>query len=183
MIRSSFDTLGSVAVKAKAVFPSIYWSKYLPQLSIPLIISFNTSVSCFFFLNLMKQWVSCGVFSPWSSVGNEFFPQWRFRSHLEIQSVSSILCFSGRQMEYLISLFGIGLFISYNEGKFVNIVYGIQKNDTFHDCSHTLFIFYIFLITQQLFISVLRGEILLLSYCNSSELLKAIQSLKAIAFT
>lgn len=49
--------------------------------------------------------------------------------------------------------------------------------------SHTLFIFYIFLITQQLFISLLRGEILVLSYYNFSELLKAIQSLKAIAFT
>lgn len=85
-------------------------------------------------------------------------------------------------MEYLISLFSIGLFILYSEGKFVNIVYGIQKNDTYHDYSHTLFIFYIFLITQQLFISVLRGEILVLSYYNFSELLKAIQSLNAIAF-
>lgn len=52
-------------------------------------------------------------------------------------------------MECLISLFSIGLFILYNEGKFVNIVHNIQKNDTYHDSSHTLFIFYIFLIAQQ----------------------------------
>lgn len=48
--------------------------------------------------------------------------------------------------------------------------------------SYTPFIFYIFLTTQQLFISLLRGKILLLSNHNFSELHKAIQSVKATAF-
>lgn len=119
------------------------WSKSLPHLSIPLIVLFDISATVFF-LNLLKQWVFCGAFAVWSSLGNEVLSQWRFRSHLEMQSVSSILCFSGRRMEYLISLFSIGLFISYNEGKFINIVFSIQKNDTYHDCfTYSIYILYL----------------------------------------
>lgn len=141
----SFDTLGSVAVKAKAVFPSIITNVFGVNLfcnSIPLIVYFSALL--FFSLNLTKQWIFSGAFSLWSSVGNEVLSQWRFRSHLEMQSVSSILCFSGREMEYLISLFNIRLFISCNERKFINIVFSIQKNDTYRDCfTYSIYILYL----------------------------------------
>lgn len=67
------------------------WGKSLVQLSVPLIVYFNTSVIVLFFLNLMKWWIFSGVFSLSSSVGKEVLSQWRFRSHLEIQPVSTIL--------------------------------------------------------------------------------------------
>lgn len=61
-----------------------------------------------------------------------------------LQSVSSIFCFSGRRMEYLISLFRIGLFISCNEGKFISVVFSNQKNDTSHDCfTYSIYILYL----------------------------------------
>lgn len=133
-----FWYIGFCSCQRKGCFSICYykciWGKSLLQLSIPLIVYFNTSVIVLFFLNLTKQWIFSAAFSLWSSVGNDFLSQRRFRSHLEMQSVSSIFCFSGRKVEYLISLFSIGLFISCNEGKFINIVFSIQKNDTYHDC-------------------------------------------------
>lgn len=133
-----FWYIGFCSCQSKGCFSIYYykciWAKSLLQLSIPLIVYFNTSVTVLFFLNLRKRWIFSSAFSLWSSVGNEVPSQWRFRSHLEMQSLSSIFCFSGRRIEYLISLFSIGLFISCNEGKFINIVFSIQKNYTYHDC-------------------------------------------------
>jgi len=55
---SSFDTLASVAVKEKAVFPSIITNAFGVNLfynCIPLIVYFNTSVTVLFFLHLVKR--------------------------------------------------------------------------------------------------------------------------------
>lgn len=143
-----FWYIGFCSCQSKDCF-SIYdykciWGKSLWQLSIPLIVYFNTNVIVLIFLNPRKWGIARGAFSLWSSVGNEVLSQWRFRSHLELQSVSSTFCFSGRRMEYLISLFSIGLFISCNEGKFINIVFSIQKNGTYHDCfTYCIYILYL----------------------------------------
>lgn len=120
---------------------------------------------------------------PWKAVKSTL-SQWKCRSHLEMPSVPSVLCISAGEMEYLISLFSMGLFILYNEGKFINTIFSFQKKWYLVWLFHTLYLYLIsFSSLSNYSSSPLTGEILAPSYCNSSDLLKATQSLKAIAVT
>lgn len=142
---SSFDILGSVAVKTKAVFPSIITNAFGVNLFCNSLVPWLfTSIQCYCF-NFSKSSGTMNFhFCYDPQQANEVLSQWRFRSHLEMQSVSSIFCFSGRRMEYLILLFSIGLFILHNERKFINSVFSIQKNDTYHDCfTYSIYILYL----------------------------------------
>lgn len=142
---SSFDILGSVAVKTKAVFPSIITNAFGVNLICNSLVPWLfTSIYCYCFNFSKSSEMMNFHFCYGPQQANEILSQWRFRSCLEMQYVSSIFCFSGRRMEYLISLFLIGLFILHNERKFINSVFSIQKNYTYYDCFiYSIYILYL----------------------------------------